>query len=188
MPAFFINMQIHQLNNEYEILLRTILKEDIQAFYNFSKYIFYELNKYTIDTPEEFSHNIDIEKQRIEKFSLSGNLLLGAFYDGQLIGVLDFVSNKRKRINHWGKFGISLHENFQNMGIGRLMLQYMIDWAKQNGQTKMIFLSVHANNTRAIHLYKKMGFVQIGYLKDCIQDVICGNKFIDSLDMMLTIN
>lgn len=184
MPAFFIrNMQIHPLNNENDIVMKTIQPDDIQEFYAFSKYIFYELNEYTIDTPEEFSHDIDIEKQRIEKFNLPGNLLLGAFYDGQLIGVLDFNSNKRKRINHWGKFGISIHHDFQNRGIGTKMVRFLIEWAKQNEQTKMILLSVHANNERAIALYNKMGFVQCGYFKNCIREK--DNSFTDSIDMVL---
>lgn len=165
------------------INIRKINNGDIQQFYEFSYYIYNNLNQFTIDTPEEFSNDIVIEKQRIEKFNLPGNLLLGAFYDGQLIGVLDFNSNKRKRINHWGKFGISIHHDFQNRGIGTKMVHFLIEWAKQNGQTKMILLSVHANNERAIALYTKMGFVQCGYFKSCIREK--DNSFTDSIDMVL---
>lgn len=167
------------------ITLREIVLEDIQPFFEFTKYIFNHLTDYTIDLPTEFSNDIELEKKQISKFASSGNLLLGAFYENKLIGVLDFISNKRNRINHWGKFGISLHADFQNFGIGTQMINMMIEWAKQNGQTKMICLSVHENNTRAIHLYKKLGFIEYGLLKNCIKNV--DGRFTNSIEMFLEI-
>jgi len=41
----------------------------------------------------------------------------------------------------------------------------LIDWAKNNPGVEKVCLSVHANNERAINLYKSLGFVQEGYLK-----------------------
>lgn len=167
------------------ITIRKITINDIQAFFEFTKYIFNHLTDYTIDLPTEFSNDIELEKKQISKFSSSGNLLLGAFYENKLIGVLDFISNKRNRINHWGKFGISLHTDFQNFGIGTQMINMMIEWAKQNEQTNMICLSVHENNTRAIHLYKKLGFIEYGLLKNCIKNV--DGRFTNSIEMFLEI-
>lgn len=164
------------------ILIRTITVEDIAQFYEFSHYIFHNLNLYTVDLPEEFSNSIELEKQCIEKYNQPGNLIIGAFYENKLIGILDFMSNKRKRLKHWGKFGISIHHDYQDKGIGTKLMQYLLDWAKQNEQTKMICLSVHANNLRAIALYKKMGFKEFGYLKNCIEDT--DGSFTDSIEMV----
>lgn len=167
------------------IAFRKVTIDDIQPFFEFTKYIFNHLTDYTIDLPTEFSNDIELEKKQISKFSSPTNLLLGAFYKNKLIGVLDFISNKRDRINHWGKFGISLHADFQNFGIGTQMINMMIEWAKQNGQTKMICLSVHEDNTRAIHLYKKLGFTEYGLLKNCIKNM--DGRFTNSVEMFLAI-
>lgn len=167
------------------ILLRKININDIETFFEFTKYIYHQLTDYTIDLTSEFSNDIELEKNRIAKYNIDCNLLLGAFYENKLIGVLDFISNKRARINHWGNFGISIHHDFQNYGIGKQMLFMLIDWAKQNGQTKMICLSAHENNEHAIYLYKKLGFREYGLLKNCIKNI--DGSFTNSIEMFLEI-
>lgn len=173
------------LSNASNITLRKITTADIQSFFEFTHYIYNHLNKYTIDIPNEFSNDITLEKMRIAKYDNNKNLLLGAFYENKLIGVLDFLSNKRARVNHWGNFGISIHEDFQNYGIGKQMITMLIDWAKQNGQTKMICLSVHSTNVRAIHLYKQLGFKEYGLLNNCIKEL--DGSFTNSIEMVLEI-
>jgi ribosomal protein S18 acetylase RimI-like enzyme len=50
---------------------------------------------------------------------------------------------------------------YRNMGLGTGLLKYAIKLAKEKG-AKKVNLNVASNSTRAIDLYKKMGFEQIG--------------------------
>jgi RimJ/RimL family protein N-acetyltransferase len=51
---------------------------------------------------------------------------------------------------------------YWNLGIGSLMLAYLIEWARQTGTIRKINLRVRVDNLAAIHLYEKYGFVQEG--------------------------
>ena len=59
---------------------------------------------------------------------------------------------------------ISVHPTEQNQGIGRKMLENLIDIARNRAET--IFLEVRPSNPIAIALYEKIGFNQIGIRKD----------------------
>lgn len=59
--------------------------------------------------------------------------------------------------------GITVHDDYQNMGIGTALLTHLIDIAKTRSLTK-VWLHVKTDNNRAIHLYKKAGFTIEGKL------------------------
>ncbi len=44
------------------------------------------------------------------------------------------------------------------MGLGTLMLEEIISWAKEMGVLFRLELDVQVRNERAVHLYRKMGF------------------------------
>ena len=58
---------------------------------------------------------------------------------------------------------ISVDPNAQKLGIGRKMLEYLIELARDRAET--IFLEVRPSNTVALALYKKTGFNEIGIRK-----------------------
>jgi ribosomal-protein-alanine N-acetyltransferase len=58
---------------------------------------------------------------------------------------------------------ISVDPAEQNQGIGRKMLEYVIEYSRGKAQT--VFLEVRPSNTGAISLYKKIGFNEIGIRK-----------------------
>lgn len=55
---------------------------------------------------------------------------------------------------------ISVAESYQKQGLGRVLLNHMLDIAKQNKATNM-FLEVRASNASAIALYANMGFDEV---------------------------
>jgi ribosomal protein S18 acetylase RimI-like enzyme len=64
---------------------------------------------------------------------------------------------------HIARFGISVHDDYQGRGLGRILANYMIDIARERGMKK-IALEVVAHNTRAISLYESLGYVKEGRL------------------------
>ena len=54
---------------------------------------------------------------------------------------------------------------WQGQGLGREMLEHLLETAQREG-VSTVFLEVRPSNTRALALYRKLGFVEIGVRKD----------------------
>ena len=61
------------------------------------------------------------------------------------------------RFRHCVSLGIALYQKYTGMGIGKAILETVINLAKEMGY-EQVELEVVADNERAIALYKKMGF------------------------------
>ncbi len=54
---------------------------------------------------------------------------------------------------------MSVHDDFQNRGVGSALMAAMIELADNWLGLRRIELEVYADNAAAIHLYEKFGFV-----------------------------
>jgi len=68
--------------------------------------------------------------------------------------------------NEIGELGIWIAIPQQNKHYGREILRALIEYGYQELNLKRITLTVHENNTRAIHLYQKLGFYKQGRPKN----------------------
>ena len=75
---------------------------------------------------------------------------------------LDF--NQMKYNKHVTTFGITVHDDYQNLGLGKKITEYMIEIARKKG-LKKIALEVVAHNSRAINVYRRYGFKIEGKLE-----------------------
>jgi len=81
------------------------------------------------------------------------NIMIGAFYKDKLIGLTYLYRNiMNERIKHIGKWGIVIHPDFQNQGIGTIMLKNLENRANQIGIIKLE-ASFQSRNHIAEHLY-----------------------------------
>lgn len=110
------------------------------------------------------------------------NFILGAFDGNELIGIVSFVREIRKKIIHKGGiFGMFVKPEYQGAGNGSKLLELALDKAFKTEGIKQINLSVITSNERAVKLYEKAGFVSYGLEKDAL----CINgKFFDELLMV----
>ena len=60
---------------------------------------------------------------------------------------------------------LAVHPSFRSMGIGRALLLNSLKREKRKASVKCAYLEVRENNVRAIQLYTKSGFKQIGLRK-----------------------
>lgn len=88
-----------------------------------------------------------------------------------------------KAVSHILRLTIAVHEGHQGTGVGKLLMQHLIDWAKSAPGVEKIELHVRASNQAAITLYKKLGFVEEGRLKHRVK--ISETEYIDDLTMGL---
>ncbi len=80
---------------------------------------------------------------------------------------------------HVGVIGIAVANGFRDLGIGAEIMKTLVGQARAMG-LEVLTLTVFATNQRAIHVYKKMGFVQTGTIpKKHFKD----GKYIDEVLM-----
>jgi len=60
-------------------------------------------------------------------------------------------------LKHKAEFGITVHDDFQNKGLGTALTKHLLHIARKKGLRK-ITLKVLSQNKKAIHIYKKCGF------------------------------
>ena len=91
-----------------------------------------------------------------------------AIIDGKVVGWCDISSIHRQVAEHVGSMGVGVLEEYRGQGIGEALVRAALQKAKTKGLTR-VELTVRENNTRAIELYKKLGFVTEGLHKNGIR-------------------
>ena len=93
------------------------------------------------------------------------SLFLVAEIDEELVGFARCVGLTLSRFRHKAEFGICIERSCWGRGIGETMLRTILNWADSVGLQK-IALTVVQENSSAIRLYKRAGFVCEGLLKN----------------------
>ncbi|MCK4796395.1 MAG: GNAT family N-acetyltransferase [Spirochaetes bacterium] len=109
---------------------------------------------------------------------------LFCIYDNNIIGCIDYHGGTQKRLEHTGMFAISVLKEYWNIGIGRILLESLIEWAKLTNIIKKINLKVKEDNGKAIKMYKKYGFIEEGKIS---RDYFIDGKFYSSIEMGLEV-
>jgi RimJ/RimL family protein N-acetyltransferase len=89
-------------------------------------------------------------------------ILILAEMAGEIVGNIDLHVGARRRTSHVGEFGMGMLPEVRSRGLGSLLLGRLIRWARGVPQLEKIDLRMIANNTRAMGLYRKLGFVEEG--------------------------
>lgn len=102
-----------------------------------------------------------IASTRLEQNSI---ILLATLHDA-IIGIASITSSQKDRTKHVGTLGIVISEHFAGQGLGKTMMEQLIEWSASNGVTNKINLVTREDNTSAIELYVKLGFEKEGLIK-----------------------
>lgn len=97
----------------------------------------------------------------LESKEIKGSPFILIFYKDNLIGWCDVDLYKNKT----GSLGIGIKREYRDKGIGKYLLELIIDKSKDYGYEQLI-LRVRVKNERAIALYKKIGFEEIEYIEN----------------------
>lgn len=143
-------------------MIRKPDQNDAEHIIQYSQIVF-ESTDQLLTTPEEYTKTVGEQTSWIsESLQNSNSLILVAELNNQIVGLLFFMAQSKKKNCHTGEFGVSVHPGFQGIGIGRALVETLIKWAKDNIQIEKVFLQVFATNVNAIKLYKDLGFIEEG--------------------------
>lgn len=89
----------------------------------------------------------------------------------RIIGSTSLKLSPQEATGHKAELGITVHDHYQNMGIGTALLNHVIKVARMK-KLRKVWLHVSTANDRAIHMYKKAGFVTERKLckESCVND------------------
>ena len=83
---------------------------------------------------------------------------------GQVVGWADVSPGQRDSTRHMGSLGMGIDEHYRGQGIGRQLLDAVVEHCWRTGLVR-IELEVFVDNARAIALYEKRGFRYEGRLR-----------------------
>jgi RimJ/RimL family protein N-acetyltransferase len=150
------------LKDKTEVSIRNAEESDKHSLIHFMKEIF-ETSEFLATKPEEFNLTIDQESSFItECKNLPQNLLLLSFFKNELVGLVDLAGGSKERRKHSGELDIFIKKDFRGKGLGKILLQETLHWAKTQSPLKRIGLSVFSTHEVGLSLYKKMGFFEEG--------------------------
>ncbi len=116
---------------------------------------------------DEFNMSLEDEKKFIENVNRSS---ASAFFigrvDNEIVCFGNVMAQGRKRVSHQSNLALAVKKKFWGLGVGTHLMNVLIDYAKNTGQTEILHLGVRSENKSAIKLYEKMGFRQIGIYPD----------------------
>ena len=91
-------------------------------------------------------------------YASENNVLLVALANEKIIGTASVKASSKNRMEHIGEVGISILKDYWGFGLGSLLMEEMIIWAKESQIIRRLELTVQDRNQRAIHVYEKLGF------------------------------
>ena len=148
-----------------EIKVVKAVPEDAEKILAYSKIIGGETDNLMYG-PEGIGVEVEQEKEMISKRADSDRqVFFVAKYDDEVVGVADFSSVEHPRIGHRGSMGISVRKDMWGKGVGSMLMENIIDFAKNVAKVDIVALQVRSDNERAIHLYEKFGFEKFGTFK-----------------------
>jgi RimJ/RimL family protein N-acetyltransferase len=128
---------------------------------------------------ERLRLSLNEERAVFRKADGKSSLYIVAVIGGTIVGTADIKRGGLSKNRHTANLGIALRKDARGVGLGLAMMQVMIRWAQSVGVRKLT-LAVFASNTRAIGLYRGLGFTQEGRLR---KQVILRGKAVDELLM-----
>jgi RimJ/RimL family protein N-acetyltransferase len=167
-------------------IIRRPTEDDAESIINYSKLLFTSTDQ-LLTVPEEYTITIENEKMWINSASKTADvLLLVAELEEKIVGFLFFFPLTKKKNSHTGEFGVSVHPQFQGLGIGKQLVRALLAFARQNERIEKVFLSVFASNTVAIALYNNLGFKEEGRHIKAVKQV--NGDYVDVVQMYIHTN
>ena len=145
-----------------EVILRNAEVSDASALIDYLKITASE-TPYLIREPEEITITLEQEISFIKsKRDAERELLLVAIIDGKHIGNCSLMNiAPYKRYAHRCELAIALYQEYCGCGIGKAMMDAVLDAAKKAGY-EQAELGVISDNKSAIALYRRLGFEKHG--------------------------
>jgi len=150
------------------IEIREAKPSDARTLNRYVRHIF-ATSKHLITRVDEFKTGGFKQRLWISRKNVSPvETCLIALSDGEIVGMLDNWTDRRKRVAHVTCFAMSVAPAHHRQGIGKALLTTFTNWVKAHPKLMRVELHVHSDNIAAIELYKACGFELEGIRKSVV--------------------
>jgi RimJ/RimL family protein N-acetyltransferase len=140
-----------------DIIIRPIQPGDAEAFLDLRLTLDAE-TKFMLLEPGERRQSIESVHATLEAMLASDSgAIIVAEQNGRLIGYISAEQGAYRRNRHCAYIVTGIRQAFVGKGIGQRLFFALDAWACEAGVTRLE-LTVMTHNTRALHLYEKVGF------------------------------
>lgn len=157
------------LKSGVEVFLRPELSDDNEMLWEMfstlsKESLEYLIHPFTRERIEGWTDNINYNKH------LPMLAIIRENDKERIIATASLSFNSRESIRHKAELAITVHDDYQNQGLGTIMVRHLLEIAEEK-RLKKIFLRVDTKNSRAIHVYEKCGFTIEAKLEkeDCVK-------------------
>jgi RimJ/RimL family protein N-acetyltransferase len=149
-----------QARDGQEVTLRAPQWSDLDDMLEFINSLVDERAPILKDTKMTREGEVDWLARLLSKIEKDQIVAVAAEVDGRFVGQSE-VAPKYGRSRHVGVLGISLRDSYGDIGIGTELMREVEHQALNLG-IEIITLDAFSSNARALHLYKKMGYHEVG--------------------------
>lgn len=144
------------------ISLRTPSESDAGAMIELLTCCYGE-TEYLTRTPEEFQITLQDEIEYLRRQERDErSCMICAFVEGWLVGNVHITPvGDARRVRHRAALGICVRKEYWGRGVGSMLMDAALQTADSAGY-RQVELGVHADNARAIRLYRRFGFAEYG--------------------------
>lgn len=109
------------------------------------------------------------------------DVVLGAFDEGQLAGIVGLALEPREKARHKATlFGMYVSASVRQRGLGVQLVEAALAQARRHPQLRLVKLTVTAGNEAALKLYQRCGFIQFGLEPMAVR---VGEEYFDKIHM-----
>jgi len=150
-----------------EVKLRTPRWEDLDDLLEFINGLVEEEAMIAANQKHTRESETDWLARNLTNLEKDKHVAVVAEANGRVVGSCE-LTQRPGRMSHVGSLGISVKDGYREKGIGQEMMRELERQAPRLG-LESIYLEVFSTNDRAIHVYRKMGYVETGRIPMCIK-------------------
>jgi RimJ/RimL family protein N-acetyltransferase len=135
------------------------------------------------DSDADFNLEKEIEYLKKCNESVTSKVFV-AKIDGRIVGDCWLTGHMSDKTKHNVCLGVAVLKEYWHKGLGRLLIEHTINYARITTEIKNIYLEVRKDNEFAIKLYESLGFIKTGDMPD---KIFIDGKYIDEQIFVLKI-
>ncbi|MDF2937532.1 MAG: acetyltransferase [Paenibacillaceae bacterium] len=134
---------------------------------------------------DEMQMSVEQEREWIRgQNNLVHSVTLTGKQNGDIVAIGSLGGTSRKRIAHRAEISLVVSKEWWGTGVGRRMMEALIQYGRERAAIEVIDLKVRSDNTRAIRLYESLGFRPVGTYQRFFKIDGC---YYDALSMNLSL-
>jgi RimJ/RimL family protein N-acetyltransferase len=167
---------VYKLSDGRLLHIRKATVEDARAVLDYVQRISAESDFLSFGPGEFLLTELEERDFILQSLASANQLYLLGLIDEAIVTAMIYSGGRRPRVRHSGEISMSVRNQYWGLGIGSLMLDTFLAWAKSNTIVKKINLRVRTDTQRAIGLYEARGFVIEGTIH---RELFVDGKYFD---------